>query len=43
MQLEEELESGLKLSVKVVDVLQSGKSEYQTVELVESEPFGKVL
>lgn len=41
-QLEEELETGLKLSVKVNEVLQSGKSDYQTVELVESEPFGKV-
>eukprot|EP00884_Botryococcus_braunii_P018476 jgi/Botrbrau1/5311/Bobra.0391s0023.1 len=41
--LEEELESGLKLSVKVLEVLHSGQSEFQTVELVESEPFGKLL
>lgn len=41
MQLEEELETGLKLSVRVDNVLHSGRSEFQTVELVESEPFGK--
>lgn len=42
MQLEEEIQEDLKWCVEVKKVLHSGKSEFQTMELIESGPFGKV-
>ena len=42
LQLEEEIQEDLKWCVEVKHVLHSGKSEFQTMELVESGPFGKV-
>ena len=42
-QLEEELQDDLKWSISVTKVLHSGKSDFQSVELVESGPFGTVL
>lgn len=41
--LEEEIQDDLKWSIQVKQVLHSGKSEFQSVELVDSGPFGKVL
>lgn len=41
--LEEEIQEDLKWCVEVKTVLHSGKSDFQTMELVESGPFGKVL
>lgn len=41
-QLEEELQDDLKWSIEVKKVLHSGKSDFQSVELVDSGPFGKV-
>lgn len=43
LQLEEDIDDGLKWSISVTKVLHSGKSDFQSVELVESGPFGKVL
>ena len=42
-QLEEEIQEDLKWSILVKEKLFSGKSDFQSVELVESGPFGKVL
>ncbi len=42
MQLEEEIQEDLKWCVEVKEVLHSGASEFQTMELVSSGPFGKV-
>ena len=42
-QLEEEIQEDLKWSILVKEKLYSGKSDFQSVELVESGPFGKVL
>ncbi|CAL5223876.1 g6467 [Coccomyxa viridis] len=41
--LEEEIQEDLKWSILVKEKLYSGKSDFQSVELVESGPFGKVL
>ncbi|BDA48541.1 Polyamine aminopropyltransferase [Coccomyxa sp. Obi] len=41
--LEEEIQEDLKWSILVKKKLFSGKSDFQSVELVESGPFGKVL
>ena len=41
-QLEEELQDDLKWSIEVKKILHSGKSDFQSVELVDSGPFGKV-
>ena len=41
-QLEEELQDDLKWSIEVKEILHSGKSDFQSVELVNSGPFGKV-
>jgi len=41
-QLEEEIQDDLKWSIRVNAVLHSGKSDFQSVELVDSGPFGKV-
>ena len=43
LQLEEEIQEDLKWSILVKEKLYSGKSDFQTVELVDSGPFGKVL
>lgn len=42
MQLEEEIQEDLKWCVEVKHVLHSGKSDFQTMELIQSGPFGKV-
>lgn len=42
MQLEEDLADDLKWSMRVNQVLYSGKSEYQEVDLIDVGPFGKV-
>lgn len=42
MQLDEEIQEDLKWSILVKKKLYSGKSDFQSVELVESGPFGKV-
>lgn len=42
MQLEEDLGDDLKWSMRVNEVLYSGKSEYQEVDLIDVGPFGKV-
>ena len=42
LQLEEEIQEDLKWCVEVKEVLHSGQSEFQTMELVSSGPFGKV-
>ena len=42
LQLEEEIQEDLEWCVEVKKVLHSGKSDFQTMELVESGPFGKV-
>ncbi|DBA83855.1 hypothetical protein WJX77_008056 [Trebouxia sp. C0004] len=41
--LEEEIQEDLKWCIEVKEVLHSGASEFQTMELVSSGPFGKVL
>ena len=41
-QLEEEIQADLKWSILVKKKLYSGMSDFQSVELVESGPFGKV-
>lgn len=41
-QLEEEIQEDLKWSILVKKKLFSGKSDFQTVELIESGPFAKV-
>jgi spermidine synthase len=41
VQLEEEIQEDLKWSILVKEKLYSGKSDFQSVELVESGPFGK--
>jgi thermospermine synthase len=40
--LEEDLADDLKWSMLVKQVLYSGKSEYQEVDLIDVGPFGKV-
>ncbi len=40
-QLEEEIQEDLKWSILVKKKLYSGKSDFQTVELIESGPFAK--
>ena len=42
VQLEEEIQEDLKWSMVVREVLHSGKSQFQSVELISSGPFGKV-
>ena len=42
LQLEEEIQEDLKWCVEVKHVLHSGKSDFQTMELIQSGPFGKV-
>jgi spermidine synthase len=42
MQLEEDLADDLKWSMLVKNVLFSGKSEFQEVDLIDVGPFGKV-
>ena len=42
LQLEEEIQEDLKWCIEVKEVLHSGQSEFQTMELVRSGPFGKV-
>jgi spermidine synthase len=42
LQLEEEIQEDLKWTILVKKKLYSGKSDFQSVELVESGPFGKV-
>lgn len=42
VQLEEDLADDLKWSMLVKEVLFSGKSEYQEVDLIHTGPFGKV-
>ena len=42
LQLEEEIQEDLKWSILVKEKLYSGKSDFQSVEIVESGPFGKV-
>lgn len=42
VQLEEEIQEDLKWCVEVKHVLHSGKSDFQTMELIQSGPFGKV-
>jgi hypothetical protein len=42
LQLEEDLADDLKWSMLVKEVLFSGKSEYQEVDLIHTGPFGKV-
>lgn len=42
LQLEEEIQADLKWCMTVEKVLHSGKSDFQSVELIESGPFGKV-
>ena len=42
VQLEEEIQSDLKWCVEVKEVLHSGASSFQTMELVSSGPYGKV-
>ncbi len=42
LQLEEDLGDDLKWSMRVNQVLYSGKSEYQEVDLIDVGPFGKV-
>ncbi|KAL3138825.1 hypothetical protein ABBQ32_005660 [Trebouxia sp. C0010 RCD-2024] len=41
--LEEEIQEDLKWCVEVKHILHSGKSDFQTMELIQSGPFGKVL
>mmetsp|Transcript_50896 Transcript_50896/g.110416 ORF Transcript_50896/g.110416 Transcript_50896/m.110416 type:complete len:322 (+) Transcript_50896:58-1023(+) len=41
--MEEELEPGLRVQYRLQDILHSGKSEFQTVDLVNIEPFGTTL
>lgn len=41
VQLEEEIQEDLKWSILVKQKLYSGKSDFQSVELVDSGPFGK--
>ena len=42
LQLEEEIQADLKWCMTVEKVLHSGRSDFQSVELIESGPFGKV-
>ena len=41
-QLDEEIQPDCKWSLLVKNVLHSGKSEFQSVELVETDTYGKV-
>lgn len=41
-QLEEEIQPDCKWSLRVKNVLHSGKSDFQSVELVETDTYGKV-
>jgi len=41
--VEEEIEPGLRVDYKLEKVLHSGRSEFQTVDLVDLEPFGRTL
>lgn len=41
--LEEEIQPDCKWSLRVKNVLHSGKSDFQSVELVETDTYGKVL
>ncbi len=41
-QLEEDLGDDLKWSMRVKEVMFSGKSEYQEVDLIHTGPFGRV-
>jgi hypothetical protein len=43
LQLEESLAKHVKWSVGIKSVLHAGNSEFQSYELVDSHPFGKVL
>ena len=43
LQLEEEIQEDLKWSILVKEKLFSGKSDFQSIELVESGPFGKAI
>lgn len=43
VQLEEEIQSDLKWCIEVQEVLHSGHSSFQTMELVSSGPYGKVV
>lgn len=42
MQLEESLATHVKWSIGVKSILHAGRSEFQSYELVDSHPFGKV-
>lgn len=42
MQLEEELQEDLTWSILIKEILHSGRSKFQKVELADSGPFGKV-
>ena len=41
--IEEELESGLRVSYGLKELLHSGRSKWQTVDVVDLEPFGRTL
>ena len=41
--VEEELEPGLRVSYGLKEILHSGRSKWQTVDLVDLQPFGRVL
>ena len=41
--IEEELEPGLRVSYGLKDILHSGKSKFQTVDVVDLQPFGRSL
>jgi len=41
--MEEELEPGLRISYGLKEILRSTKSKWQTVDLVDLEPFGRTL
>jgi len=41
--IEEELETGLRVSYGLKSILNSGRSKFQTVDVVDIEPFGRTL
>jgi len=41
--IEEELEPGLRISYGLKELLHSGRSKFQTVDVVDLEPFGRTL
>ncbi len=41
--VEEEIEAGLRVGYKLEKLIHSGRSKFQTVQLVDLEPFGRTL